>query len=104
MDFVRYRIPFNGDFGLHDAPWQTISFGSPGYRGNASHGCGHLPMPAIALLSSPGRGGTTVNVQSWRPVLATGAGCRCVASPARARFEWIAVTRWANFPTAARAR
>jgi hypothetical protein len=47
-DHVRYWVPFNGDFGFHDAAWQTMAFGSPDYATGGSHGCVHLPMPAMA--------------------------------------------------------
>jgi lipoprotein-anchoring transpeptidase ErfK/SrfK len=46
-DYVHYWVPFNGDFGFHDATWQTMAFGSPGYKSQGSHGCVHLPMPAM---------------------------------------------------------
>jgi lipoprotein-anchoring transpeptidase ErfK/SrfK len=49
-DFVEYWLPFYGDFGFHDATWQTMSFGSPGYRTQGSHGCIHLPTPMMAWL------------------------------------------------------
>ena len=26
-DYVEYWVPFNGDFGFHDASWQTMPFG-----------------------------------------------------------------------------
>lgn len=48
--FVRYWIPFNGDYGFHDAPWQTMPFGSPGYVKHGSHGCVHLPMTVASWL------------------------------------------------------
>src|SRR5579875_602639 len=40
-DYVKYWLPFNGDFGLHDAPWQTMPFGSSKYHTQGSHGCVH---------------------------------------------------------------
>ena len=49
-DFVHYWLPFYGDFGFHDATWQTMPFGSPGYRTQGSHGCIHLPTPMMAWL------------------------------------------------------
>jgi len=47
-DYVQYWVPFNGDFGFHDASWQTMPFGSQGYKTDGSHGCVHLPTPAMA--------------------------------------------------------
>ncbi len=49
-DFVHYWLPFYGDFGFHDASWQTMSFGSPRYRTQGSRGCIHLPTPTMAWL------------------------------------------------------
>lgn len=49
-DHVQYWVPFNGDYGLHDAAWQKMPFGSPGYHQNGSHGCVHLPTPAMAWV------------------------------------------------------
>ena len=49
-DHVKYWVPFNGDFGFHDASWQTMAFGSPDYETDGSHGCVHLPMPAMVWL------------------------------------------------------
>lgn len=46
-DYVHYWVPFNGDFGLHDAPWQTMPFGSAGWRTQGSHGCVHVPTPTM---------------------------------------------------------
>jgi lipoprotein-anchoring transpeptidase ErfK/SrfK len=59
-DFVHYWIPFNGDFGFHDATWQKMPFGSPQYATNGSHGCVHLPMNQIKWLYRWSRIGTTV--------------------------------------------
>jgi lipoprotein-anchoring transpeptidase ErfK/SrfK len=63
-DFVHYWVPFDGDFGFHDASWQTMPFGAPGYRANGSHGCVHLPMPAMAWLYRWAQVGTTVTVET----------------------------------------
>ena len=40
--FVNYWMPFNGEFGLHDALWRNI-FGGSIYTNNGSHGCVNLP-------------------------------------------------------------
>ncbi len=62
-EFVHYWLPLNGDFGLHDAPWQTMPFGSPHYETLGSHGCIHLPAWAMAWLYYWAQVGTTVTVQ-----------------------------------------
>lgn len=49
-DFVRYWMPFNGDFGLHDASWQRIPFGSTAYHERGSHGCVHVPTDVMGWL------------------------------------------------------
>lgn len=49
-DYVHYWVPFNGDFGLHDAAWQTMPFGSMQYRKQGSHGCVHVPEATMAWL------------------------------------------------------
>jgi lipoprotein-anchoring transpeptidase ErfK/SrfK len=60
---VKYWIPFKwGMFGFHDAPWQTIPFGSPEYRTQGSQGCVHMQTADIARLFSWVRLGTTVQV------------------------------------------
>ena len=40
--FVNYWMPFNGEYGLHDALWRN-SFGGNIYSYNGSHGCVNLP-------------------------------------------------------------
>ncbi len=40
---VTYWMPFNGNQGLHDAPWRS-SFGGNIYKSNGSHGCVNLPF------------------------------------------------------------
>jgi lipoprotein-anchoring transpeptidase ErfK/SrfK len=49
-DYVQYWVPFNGDFGLHDASWQTMPFGSKDWRTQGSHGCVHVPTATMAWL------------------------------------------------------
>lgn len=49
-DYVQYWMPYDGDFGLHDASWQRMPFGSQGYKTRGSHGCVHLPTPTMAWL------------------------------------------------------
>lgn len=59
-DFVHYWIPFDGDFGFHDASWQTLPYGSPDYRSAGSHGCVHVPLPVARWLYGWARTGSTV--------------------------------------------
>jgi lipoprotein-anchoring transpeptidase ErfK/SrfK len=59
-DYVRYWVPFDGDFGLHDASWQTMPFGSKQWRTGGSHGCVHTPTPVMAWIYHWVRPGTTV--------------------------------------------
>ena len=59
-DYVQYWVPFNGDFGFHDASWQTIPFGSAAFTTQGSHGCVHLPMTAMAWLYAWAQVGRTV--------------------------------------------
>jgi lipoprotein-anchoring transpeptidase ErfK/SrfK len=64
-DYVHYWVPFNGDFGLHDAPWQTMPFGSKNWRTQGSHGCVHVPSSTMAWLYRwAGVGDTVVTVES----------------------------------------
>ena len=63
-EFVKYWVPYNGDFGFHDASWQTMPFGMTGYRTLGSHGCVHLPTPAMTWLFSWIQVGTEVTVQA----------------------------------------
>jgi lipoprotein-anchoring transpeptidase ErfK/SrfK len=59
-DFVHYWVPFNGDFGFHDASWQKMPFGAPGYRTQGSNGCVHLPLAVMSWLYGWARVGATV--------------------------------------------
>jgi lipoprotein-anchoring transpeptidase ErfK/SrfK len=61
-DHVKYWVPFNGDFGFHDASWQTMPFGSQGYHTQGSHGCVHLPTAMMAWFYNWVDVGATVTV------------------------------------------
>ncbi len=63
-DYVRYWMPFYGDFGFHDASWQRMPFGSSDYRTRGSHGCVHLPTRVMAWLYSWAPIGATVTVSA----------------------------------------
>lgn len=59
---VRYWLPFAGPYGAHDAPWQTLPYGSSAYRTRGSHGCVHVPGPMMAWLFGWAAVGTTVTI------------------------------------------
>lgn len=59
-DFVHFWMPYHGDFGIHDAPWQTFPFGSSQYRTQGSHGCVHVPSATMAWLYRWTEVGSTV--------------------------------------------
>jgi lipoprotein-anchoring transpeptidase ErfK/SrfK len=59
-EYVRYWVPYNGEFGLHDASWQTMPYGSTRWRTNGSHGCVHIPMTAMAWIYRWAKVGSTV--------------------------------------------
>lgn len=61
---VMYWIPFQAPlYGFHDAPWQTIPYGSPAYVTRGSHGCIHMPLGAIRFLYHWARIGTRVLIR-----------------------------------------
>lgn len=47
--FVKYWMPFYGNYGLHDASWRG-SFGGPDYTYNGSSGCVNMPEYAAAWI------------------------------------------------------
>jgi lipoprotein-anchoring transpeptidase ErfK/SrfK len=63
-DYVNFWVPFNGDFGFHDATWQTMPFGSPNYVTQGSHGCVHLPTDVMSWLYNWVQVGAAVTVQA----------------------------------------
>ncbi len=61
---VKYWIPFDAPlFGFHDAPWQTMAYGSPRFRTRGSHGCVHVPLATMRFLYRWVRVGATVRVR-----------------------------------------
>lgn len=58
---VDYWMPFNGDIGLHDAPWKSV-FGGNEYLYRGSHGCVNLPHDAAEKIYSRVEAGTKVVV------------------------------------------
>jgi lipoprotein-anchoring transpeptidase ErfK/SrfK len=60
---VAYWIPFDGNvYGFHNAPWQTMPYGSSNYRTEGSIGCIHVPILALRELFNWVRDGTTVRI------------------------------------------
>ncbi len=59
---VKYWMPYNGAYGMHDARWQKFAYGSGKYRTKGSHGCTHFPAAAMARLFAWAPTGTTVTV------------------------------------------
>lgn len=64
-DYVNYWMPFYGEYGFHDATWQTFPFGSlTQYQTGGSHGCVHLPLAAMKWLYTWAPVGTTVTIEA----------------------------------------
>jgi len=61
---VQYWMPYDGDYGFHDAAWQTFPEGSALYTTQGSHGCVHLPAAGMAWLYNWARVGATVTVRA----------------------------------------
>jgi hypothetical protein len=59
---VKYWMPYDGPYGMHDSPWQRFPYGSQLYRTRGSHGCVHLPGRAMAWLFNWAPVGTRVRV------------------------------------------
>jgi hypothetical protein len=62
-DYVHYWMSYDGPYGFHDAPWQTVPFGSPLYATAGSHGCVHLPEREMVWVFEWAPIGTTVTVR-----------------------------------------
>lgn len=61
---VKYWLPFFGDVGFHDSPWQRFPFGDrEQYKTRGSLGCVHVPGPMMAELYRWTRVGTVVTVE-----------------------------------------
>ncbi|GAC66687.1 hypothetical protein GS4_03_01350 [Gordonia soli NBRC 108243] len=61
--FVHHWLPFFGDYGFHDSPWQDFAYGDRDlYRTRGSRGCVHVPGPAMDTLARWARVGTTVTI------------------------------------------
>ena len=62
--FVHYWMPFYGNYGFHDATWQTFPFGSSLYPTEGSHGCVHLSLTDAKWLFNFASVGTTVTIRN----------------------------------------
>ena len=62
-EFVHYWVPFNGDYGFHDAPWQKMPYGATGYKTLGSHGCVHLPAKTMKWFYGWVKVGTAVTIE-----------------------------------------
>lgn len=61
---VAYWIPFDGNvYGFHNAPWQTMPYGSSDYRTEGSIGCVHVPLLALRELFNWVHEGATVRIR-----------------------------------------
>ena len=63
-EHVDYWMPYNGDFGFHDATWQRFAFGTAGWRTDGSHGCVHFPLDAMAWVYGWAQVGATVTIDA----------------------------------------
>lgn len=62
---VRYWITWDAPlYGFHDSAWQTIPYGSAQYRTGGSHGCVHMPLPAMRFLYGWVQIGTPVHIRA----------------------------------------
>ena len=59
---VKYWVPYDGAYGIHDSPWQHFAYGSAKYRTDGSHGCTHVPGAMMAWFYRWVRIGTTVTI------------------------------------------
>ncbi|MBQ4482310.1 MAG: L,D-transpeptidase [Lachnospiraceae bacterium] len=57
--FVKYWMPFTGNYGIHDASWRK-SFGGSIYQTSGSHGCVNLPGSMAEALFNQVSVGTMV--------------------------------------------
>jgi hypothetical protein len=62
---VKFWIPFDAPlFGFHDSSWQHFPYGSSRYRTEGSHGCIHMPLPAMKFLYDWVQIGATVRIDA----------------------------------------
>jgi hypothetical protein len=60
--YVHYWMPYAGDYGFHDSPWQQFPYGSSLYRTQGSHGCVHLPGAMMVVFFNWAPLGTAVTI------------------------------------------
>jgi lipoprotein-anchoring transpeptidase ErfK/SrfK len=60
---VNFWMPFYGGYGLHDAPWQTMPYGTDDYLARGSHGCVQVPAKVMARMYGWAPVGATVHVE-----------------------------------------
>jgi lipoprotein-anchoring transpeptidase ErfK/SrfK len=60
---VNYWMPFFGGYGIHDAPWQKMPYGTDDYLARGSHGCVQVPGAVMARLYAWAPVGATVHVE-----------------------------------------
>jgi hypothetical protein len=62
---VKYWIPFDAPtYGFHDSSWQQFPYGSAQYKADGSHGCVHLPLPAMTFLYQWVQIGASVDIRA----------------------------------------
>jgi hypothetical protein len=59
---VKYWMPYDGAYGLHDSSWQRFAYGSSLYRTRGSHGCVHFPGAMMSWLFGWAPVGTAVAI------------------------------------------
>lgn len=59
---VRYWVPYDGAYGIHDSSWQRFPYGSQLYATQGSHGCVHLPGATMAWFFGWVTLGSTVTI------------------------------------------
>ena len=59
---VKYWMPYDGAYGMHDSPWQHFPYGSRRYRTEGSHGCVHVPPAMMAWVFRWAVTGTQVTI------------------------------------------
>lgn len=73
---VSYWMPFNGNVGMHDAPWRR-AFGGSIYLTSGSHGCINLPVSAASVIFE--------HVKKGEAVIVYGGASQAEAQAAAAR-------------------
>jgi hypothetical protein len=59
---VRYWVPYDGAYGIHDSSWQRFPYGSSLYTTQGSHGCVHLPGAMMTWFFGWVSVGTSVTI------------------------------------------